>query len=608
MSNKEDLKPEINYSVRASQAVLQYGAGAMVNFPEQVLVTAKPEMWERRKKPITDERLAKFLHVDGFMAPIKIAYARFPEWYFCPKCRNFKPIKDWISDHKRMYPNSSDKNMIRHLKCPMCNQKLVPSRFVTVCTKGHLNDFPWIEWVHKRSNKSVCPKPKIKITTSTFGGDDLSSITLECTECKAKTTLEGIFNKDAFTKLGIKCEGNHPFKGEKEGECDEILKALPRGSSSVYFPVVYTSLVIPPYADKITQDIEDCPYFEDILDDINEADDRTICFEDNIIEWQKRLSKRTGINESLIKEILKRKLLTPLNSDSWEKYRYDEYLALTGKIEKSEGSFSIKKMSVNEYDIPHLKSVQLVDKVRIVNAHIGFSRLNPVYGEDHPGFVSIKDKDTRLYPAYEVSGEGIFIEFDKDEINTWVHNNPVIQERVESLRTKYKKSLLCNSVDMEISPKLVLLHTISHLMIKELSFECGYSIASLSERLYCSDTPNGEMTGIFIYTACGDSEGTLGGLVRQGYPDTLPRIFRKAIISAVRCSNDPVCILSKGQGFESLNLAACHSCTLLPETSCELRNSFLDRALISGTFENGNIGFWSELIQQMQQQPKPNSK
>ena len=602
MSNKEDLKPEINYSVRASQAVLQYGAGAMVNFPEQVLVTAKPEEWVSKTQPVHDERLAKFLHVDRFIAPIKIAYARFPEWYFCPKCRNFKPIKDWISDHKRMNQNPLDKNMIRYLKCPMCNQKLVPSRFVTVCAKGHLNDFPWIEWVHKRSNKSVCPKPKIKITTSTLGGDDLSSITLECTECKAKTTLEGISNKDAFEKLGIKCEGNHPFKGEKEGGCDASLKALPRGSSSVYFPVVYTSLVIPPYADKISQDIEDCPYFENILDDIKEADDRTICFEDNIIEWQKRLSKKTGINESLIEEILRRKLLTPSDSEteySMEKYRYDEYLALTGKIKKSEGSFSIKKMSVNDYDIPYLKSVQLVDKVRIVNAHIGFSRLNPVYGKDDPGFVSIKDKDTRYYPAYEVSGEGIFIEFDKDEINTWVHNNPVIQERVDLLRTKHKKSLLCNSVDMEISPKLVLLHTLSHLMIKELSFECGYSIASLSERLYCSDTPNGEMTGIFIYTACGDSEGTLGGLVRQGYPDTLPRIFRKAILSAERCSNDPVCILSRGQGFESLNLAACHSCTLLPETSCELRNSFLDRALISGTFENGNIGFWSELIQQM---------
>ena len=602
MSHKEDLKPQNSYSVRRSQAVLQYGVGAMVNFPEQILVTAKPEEWHQEKK-IHDERLARFLHGSHFIAPTTIAYARFPEWYFCPKCRAFKPIKDWISEHKKKNPNSPDPDMIKHLKCPSCNLKLVPSRFITVCQKGHLNDFPWIEWVHKRCNKNICDNPRIQITTSSFGEEDLSSITLECKECKAKTTLEGI-NEQTFQNLGIKCEGNHPFKGKKEA-CDSPLRALPRGASSVYFPVVYTSLVIPPYANKITKKIEDSPYYNDtILDDFGESTDKKICFNENINKWKNRLSKKIGIEESQIEEILKRKLLTPLDNETEytsEKYRNEEYLVLTGKIsnKSSEGDFSIKIMPTDDYDIPHLKSVQLVDKVRIVSVHTGFSRLHPVNGKDDPGFVSIKDKDTRFYPAYEVSGEGIFIEFDTEQITKWIQNNPEITNRVDVLRNNLKKSLLCGSINIDITPKLILLHTISHLLIKELSFECGYSIASLAERIYCSDTPNGEMTGIFIYTACGDSEGTLGGLVRQGYSDTLPRIFKKAVYSSLMCSNDPVCILSKGQGFESLNLAACHSCTLLPETSCELRNSFLDRALISGTFDNRNIGFWFELIQKM---------
>ena len=364
-------------------------------------------------------------------------------------------------------------------------------------------------------------------------------------------------------------------------------------------------MVIPPYANKITKKIEDSPYYNDtILDDFGESTDKKICFNENINKWKNRLSKKIGIEESQIEEILKRKLLTPLDNETEytsEKYRNEEYLVLTGKIsnKSSEGDFSIKIMPTDDYDIPHLKSVQLVDKVRIVSVHTGFSRLHPVNGKDDPGFVSIKDTDTRFYPAYEVSGEGIFIEFDTEQITKWIQNNPEITNRVDVLRNNLKKSLLCGSINIDITPKLILLHTISHLLIKELSFECGYSIASLAERIYCSDTPNGEMTGIFIYTACGDSEGTLGGLVRQGYSDTLPRIFKKAVYSSLMCSNDPVCILSKGQGFESLNLAACHSCTLLPETSCELRNSFLDRALISGTFDNRNIGFWFELIQKM---------
>ena len=102
------------------------------------------------------------------------------------------------------------------------------------------------------------------------------------------------------------------------------------------------------------------------------------------------------------------------------------------------------------------------------------------------------------------------------------------------------------------------------------------------------------MAGILIYTASGDSEGTHGGLVRQVQSDAFPRIFRKAINSAKTCSNDPVCIMSHGQGRDSLNLAACHACALLPETCCEEKNEFLDRGMIIGTFENKKIGFWSE--------------
>ena len=37
-----------SHSVRAAQAVLQYGVGAMVDFPSQTLMTAAPEYWEAR--------------------------------------------------------------------------------------------------------------------------------------------------------------------------------------------------------------------------------------------------------------------------------------------------------------------------------------------------------------------------------------------------------------------------------------------------------------------------------------------------------------------------------------------------------------------------------
>ncbi len=147
-----------------------------------------------------------------------------------------------------------------------------------------------------------------------------------------------------------------------------------------------------------------------------------------------------------------------------------------------------------------------------------------------------------------------------------------------------------------LTPRFVLLHTLGHLLINELIFACGYSSASLRERLYVSAAPGREMAGLLIYTAAGDSEGTMGGLVRMSRPENLRAIFASAISDARWCSTDPVCMDAgeKGQGPDSCNLAACHGCALLPETSCEEFNRFLDRGLVIGTFAEPNLGYFSD--------------
>ena len=103
------------------------------------------------------------------------------------------------------------------------------------------------------------------------------------------------------------------------------------------------------------------------------------------------------------------------------------------------------------------------------------------------------------------------------------------------------------------------------------------------------------MEGLLIYTASGDSEGTLGGLVRQGLPGRLESTFTAAIANARLCSSDPLCIESYGQGINGLNLSACHACTLLPETSFEEGNRLLDRALLIGTSGNQQLGLFSDV-------------
>ena len=294
-----------------------------------------------------------------------------------------------------------------------------------------------------------------------------------------------------------------------------------------------------------------------------------------------------------------------MNGTSTLKYRADEYAALSGEIKVPSdeyGDFVRESTDINDYKIPFVKNVSLIHKVREVQVLTGFSRIKPVESEigtekNVSNLVSVKEKDTKWYPAYQVRGEGIFLEFDNNAIESWLSRNPKIKKRIDLLNENYSNSYFGANNPRTFSPKFLLLHTISHLLIKQLSFECGYSIASLKERLYCSEEDEvKQMAGILIYTASGDSEGTLGGLVRQGRSDTLPNVFRKAIESAIACSNDPVCSLSQGQGRDSLNLAACHSCLLIPETSCEEYNIILDRGVVVGTLEDPSLGLYSNYV------------
>ena len=132
-----------------------------------------------------------------------------------------------------------------------------------------------------------------------------------------------------------------------------------------------------------------------------------------------------------------------------------------------------------------------------------------------------------------------------------------------------------------------MLHTLAHLLIRQLSYECGYSSSSLRERIYCMEgTSQESMAGILIYTASGDSEGTLGGLVRQAAPGNLERLMINALDKSTWCSNDPICQEISAQGVDGLNLAACHACALVPETSCIYGNCLLDRSMVVGDFGN----------------------
>jgi hypothetical protein len=131
-------------------------------------------------------------------------------------------------------------------------------------------------------------------------------------------------------------------------------------------------------------------------------------------------------------------------------------------------------------------------------------------------------------------------------------------------------------------------------LINKFIYESGYHSASLRERLYCSTNPNGKMSGILVYTADGDSEGTMGGLVRMGEAGIIENVVLNSIENARWCAADAVCSeIGKrdGQGLEKINLAACHNCSLLAETSCEEFNRLLDRTVLI----DKDLGFFNNL-------------
>lgn len=608
------------YSVRFSQAITTFGVGAMIDFKDQTLMMASTDYWTiNKEEEIHDERLEKLLDVDKFCLPPekseirKIPFVRFPRWYFCPKCMRLRPIEHWEND---FVPRRGSKNseMITPT-CMECRKKLVPAGILVVCEHGHIDDFPWVEWVHlKAKSGSICAKPSLKIknTSSALG---LEGLKVEC-KCGAKANLKGAFDDNAFKKfnIGYKCTGNKPWSGESE-DCTKEPKSTQRGALNIYFSKVISSLVIPPYSNEVNTMVEQSNKYSTLLEQLNDTDYVEIKGRENIISiYSKKIADDIHQPESLVEIILSKKL----NNDNLEKaetkeeYRIEEYKALIGDIPQecmSEKDFKIEvQNNIEEYNIKEISKVTLVKKLREVRALVGFSRINPTESnlvsgffekENNNGFISIKPSNEKWYPAYESRGEGIFIELDKDLINQWIKENPEVTKRINLINERYniRAKKFGNKV-RNITPKFVLLHTFAHLLIKQLGFECGYDSASLVERIYCNTletTP--EMSGILIYTSSGDSEGTLGGLVRQGKSDTLPIVIRDAVKKAMWCSSDPVCIESKGQGRDGLNLSACHACTLISENSCEEFNVLLDRALIVGGLENRKMGFFNGILE-----------
>jgi hypothetical protein len=245
----------------------------------------------------------------------------------------------------------------------------------------------------------------------------------------------------------------------------------------------------------------------------------------------------------------------------------------------------------------------VAERLREVNALIGFTRVEPPEeargGGDPPSRAPLANGKPEWIPATEVRGEGIFLRFSSQRLVEWLAR-PSVKAREVALLKGHRAFRIARKLSPpeENFPGIlyVLLHSFAHILIRELALECGYSAASVRERIYASGPSEPpEIAGILVYTAAPDSDGTLGGLAQLGQPDRLGPLITQAFERARICASDPLCAEHVPTSDRSLHGAACHACSFVSETSCETGNRYLDRSLLVPTIAGTDLAFFNQL-------------
>ena len=586
-----------------------------------------------------EPRLAELLNVDTLKAPpdfrssrkgqkpppnafIQTPALRFPRWYRHSKTGKLKKF-NLASQKVERAPEGG---------------RWLPVRFVAACDAGHLSEFPWKAWIG-----CICAGDG-DLHLTDRGGSELTSIRIECHSCAAgssgrkgrdlsRTTMKpnrSLGEQSEFEKIGISCPGERPWLGDgaEDPTCQSSLVGALINQTNLYSPRTISAILLPDMTEKDDTVLQIRNYLEskpalagiakmvwamgragavalvqaDLMGiDLQAAPDEI----EKALESLFRASGSVGIDAP-----------APTAPESeMLRFRRVEFNVIREQVLDAVRIPDLRVIPVKPPQnlADWFARVNLVERLGETRVFYGFDRLSelrpPLAGMPEAAMTQLfrdppEHAHKRWLPAVRVYGEGIYIELRDDAIRGWQSANEAWLRRrlhplfIERLQGQSQVLPPSSPPDWVWASRYLLVHSLAHILIAQLVFECGYSTASLRERLYVSDDPAAPMAGLLIYTAAGDSEGTLGGLVRLGHPERLGSVVRRALSRASWCSADPVCSENLGgQGAQLANLAACHSCTLLPETSCETINHGLDRAMLVGTPSDRDGGAFGSLLE-----------
>jgi hypothetical protein len=608
---QEDQFAERVGSIRPSQILYTYGPGSVIDLPGMSVTLGGLDDWRTDDMPVlAEDRLLAAVrsqmghHVKELRLPpwkpetrspfddwtrIGVPVMPFPRWLRCTSCDQLGSIDGGFFVLKTN-PYRPDRARYVHENCQKGRKAplAVAARFVLACPAGHMDDFPWVSFVHKQH---PCDGPLLKLYEISRGSS-AGDVMLQCTSCEARRNMVQAFGDNAAQSLP-ECRGRHPHLRSFDSEpCSAPTRGLLLGASNAWFAMTVSVLSIPRSSEALSQLVE--RYWGVLV----RASSRDVL--NYMLEDKPDLASLESVdrNDLWAAIELRRSRGDEVNGQGATDVLEPEWNVFLKPDRAPRGpDFRITITPPPPSFAGRIEGVVLADRLREVVAVTGFTRIGgPVPGPDGAiiNRAPLSRKPVAWVPTSEVRGEGIMIRLAETAVSEW-------EERVagtdrddmhHSAHSRWSEARSSTAAIARPPLRYLLLHTLAHVLIRQIALECGYAAASIRERIYArEDGP--AMAGILLYTSAPDSEGTLGGLVKLGRAETLDRVLLDALSSARLCSSDPLCAeTTPSQHNPTLHAAACHACCFASETSCESGNRYLDRAFLVETMSPTGLAFF----------------
>ncbi|MEU3862543.1 DUF1998 domain-containing protein [Streptomyces sp. NPDC028722] len=633
-------------SGRPSSLLYTYGPGAIMDLPQFTIMPSGLDDWDRiwrRRDGIPQIRAPRLRQAVAMLLRSRDIQLRpypwqakkmslstegndlgvparvFPQWLRCTGCDMLGALAQF--DYRNTHPYRTDLACFEHARCTgragdrtrrPTRRTAVPARYLLACVDGHLDEFPYDRWVHQGQRCDKAEFPALKMVDRTAGKG--ASAVIRCESCGARRPMNEAQGEAGRSKLP-RCRGRHPHLDAFEpGGCGNATRLMLVGASNLWFPATHSIIVMPESSEERKSDL---------ADQIRTAlGEKLAKYRDNLSILRDLLDDKVDItdlsNAELAEAVAAADAPPASEAEQEERIRtwdpvgllvpewlYLQKDVLGPGVEDPASGLTLSKRERDPDLPPQVTRVLAVERLRKVNALIGFTRIDAM---DRVG-----DLPRRLAPltrtarptwtvATEDRGEGIFLQLDDQAVAAWeeqVSTTNIWQAHRDAHRRNFYRrfSETADQVDPDTRlkpPRYWLVHTLAHALIRELAMTCGYSAASLSERLYAWPESEGRAAaaGLLICTTASDSDGTLGGLVQLSEPTRLQGVVSRALYRAARCSSDPICATRTPQDPEDfLHGAACHCCVMASETSCERANRFLDRRFLVD-LPGSDLGFF----------------